>query len=60
MPHFGVRQQIRALLGCSPICRAQALPHLARIMLGERRAVRRVFALEAMIITLEPGSRLDK
>ena len=60
MPYFGVKQQIRALLGCSPICRVQASPHLTKIMLGEHRAVRRVFALEAMRNPLEPGRRLDK
>jgi hypothetical protein len=44
MPHFGVKQQIRALLGSSPTCQMQALPHLTELMLGERRAMRWVFA----------------
>jgi hypothetical protein len=43
MPYFGVKQQTRALLGCSPICRVQALPHLTKMMLGEHPAIRRVF-----------------
>jgi hypothetical protein len=45
MPDFGVKQQIRALLGGSPRCRMHALPHVAKLMLGERRAMRWVFRL---------------
>jgi len=45
MPDFGVKQQIRALLGSSPRCRMQALPHVTKRMLGEHRAMRWVFRL---------------
>jgi hypothetical protein len=44
MPHFGVTQQIRALLGGSPRCHTHALPRLTKRMLGEHRAMRWVFA----------------
>jgi len=44
MPYLGVKQQIEVLLGSSPTCRRQALPTLTKLMLGEHRAVRWIFA----------------